>query len=165
MSSSSSSSSSPFTIRAATIDDAAALAAVLRDVGWFQPINAEPEQETIARAAKSLAVCLASAENTLLVAQTPQGPVAGYLFVHWLPNILLGAEGYISELFIKEAQRGQGLGHLLLEAAKQQARERGCARLMLFNRKERASYQRGFYQKQGWVERDDTACFMYFLDN
>lgn len=42
--------------------------------------------------------------------------------------------------------------------------ERGCERLMLFNRKMRESYQRCFYQGRGWVERDDTALLMYYLN-
>ena len=59
--------------------------------------------------------------------------------------------------------RGNGAGTALLEAAKRLGTERGCLRLTLFNRKERESYQRGFYPKHGWVERDDAALFMYFL--
>ena len=31
-------------------------------------------------------------------------------------------------------------------------------------RRERESFQRGFYPKHGWIERDDTALFMYYLD-
>jgi hypothetical protein len=26
------------------------------------------------------------------------------------------------------------------------------------------SYQRGFYPKHGWIERDDAALFMYYFD-
>jgi GNAT superfamily N-acetyltransferase len=84
--------------------------------------------------------------------------------VHWLPNALLGSEGYVSELFVLGAARGQGIGTTLLGEVERRAIARGCARLMLFNRTIRESYQRGFYHKQGWVERDDAAMLMYYLD-
>ncbi|MEH1930268.1 hypothetical protein [Nostoc sp.] len=35
---------------------------------------------------------------------------------------------------------------------------------MLLNHKERESYQREFYRKQGWVERETVANFIYPLN-
>jgi hypothetical protein len=35
---------------------------------------------------------------------------------------------------------------------------------MLFNRRERESFQRGFYPKQGWTEREDVGFFTLDLD-
>jgi GNAT superfamily N-acetyltransferase len=98
------------------------------------------------------------------VAETEEGEIAGYAAVHWLPYLLLlGPEGYVSELFIRESDRGQGIGTQLLEVVKQEAEARGCARLMLLNMHERESYRRGFYKKQGWEERPDAANFVYPL--
>lgn len=34
---------------------------------------------------------------------------------------------------------------------------------MLVNSRERESYQRQFYQKQGWIERENIANFIYKL--
>jgi hypothetical protein len=35
---------------------------------------------------------------------------------------------------------------------------------MLLNHKERESYQREFYRKQGWIERETVANFIYPLN-
>ncbi|MBF2049077.1 MAG: GNAT family N-acetyltransferase [Elainella sp. C42_A2020_010] len=69
----------------------------------------------------------------------------------------------MSELFVDQAHRGQGIGSLLLDTVQTEARVRGCSRLMLVNSRERESYQRQFYQKQGWIERENIANFIYKL--
>ena len=153
------------TIRDGRPEDAPAIDAVLRALGWFTHLDNIPSSETQARIARVITdKCALDGDNTLLVAETTDGMVVGYLFVHWLPNLIFGGEGYVSELFILPAVRGQGIGGALLEEAKRRAMARGYQRLTLFNRRERESYQRGFYPKHGWIERDDTALFMYYLD-
>lgn len=153
------------TIRDALAEDAPAIDAVLRALGWFTHLDDIPVNETQARIARVIAEkCSPCGDNTLLVAETTQGAVVGYLFVHWLPNLILGGEGYVSELFILPEARGQGIGGALLEEVKRRGIASGYLRLTLFNRRERESFQRGFYPKHGWVERDDAALFMYFLD-
>ncbi len=149
--------------RPAVAEDAEAIATILHDMGWFKHINAESQNETTARVRHSMALGQAGDSLTILVAGSADGALVGYLAVHWLPNLMLGLEGYISELFLHADYRGQGIGRRLLEAAKAEAKKRGCERLMLFNRRSRESYQRGFYPKQGWQEREDLACFMFFL--
>jgi GNAT superfamily N-acetyltransferase len=67
------------------------------------------------------------------------------------------------ELFIREAARDKGLGGRFLAAIEVEGKRRGCTRLLLFNRKERESYQRGFYPNHGWEERDDAALFNRWL--
>jgi GNAT superfamily N-acetyltransferase len=73
-------------------------------------------------------------------------------------------EGYVGELFVKTAWRGKGFGSELLRRAINEARERGCCRIRLINIRDRESYRRGFYAKQGWQERTDAADFMMKLD-
>lgn len=150
-------------IRPANPEDAAAIDGVLRSLGWFDFIASQPTAQTQARIAGQLRA-LPGSDNTLLVAERAGG-VVGYVFVHWLPNLLFGGEGYVSELFLRPEARSQGTGAALLAEVQRLGRERGCERLMLFNHKQRESYQRGFYPKHGWVERDDTALFMYDLDD
>jgi GNAT superfamily N-acetyltransferase len=154
-------------IRDAVPGDAYAIDAVLRSLGWFTHLDAVSPDETQARIATVIAErCAADGENTLLVAERAStSAVVGYLFVHWLPNLIFGGEGYVSELFILPEVRNQGIGGALLEAVKRRGIARGYQRLSLFNRRERESYQRGFYTKHGWVERDDTALFMYYFDD
>ena len=98
------------------------------------------------------------------MAEGEAGVVVGYLFVHWLPNLIFGGEGYVSELFVLPDARGHGYGTALLDEARRRGVARGYQRLSLFNRRERESYQRGFYPRHGWVERSDAALFMYYLD-
>ena len=150
-------------IRLARAEDAAGIAATLRDLGWFAHIEDEPVEETERRVAEQLALCAANGDHTVLVAEDDDGQIAGYLAAHWFPNLMKGGDGYISELFIREAARGKGLGGRFLAAIEEEGKQRGCTRLMLFNRKERESYQRGFYQNHGWEERDDTALFNRWL--
>jgi GNAT superfamily N-acetyltransferase len=149
-------------IRTARPDDAAALADLLVSLGWFQHyftgVSPEAVQEQVGR---HLGQCLANASHSVYVAETPAGELAGYLAIHWLPYLFLpGPEGFISELFVSEATRGQGIGTRLLEAAREEARGRGCARLSLINIRTRESYVRGFYKQRGWEERADAANFV-----
>lgn len=153
------------TIRDALPDDAPAVDAVLRSLGWFGHLDAIPPAESQARIAREIVErCPPDGDNTLLVAESDTDGVVGYIFVHWIPNLIFGDEGYVSELFVLPDARGQGIGTTLLDAVKRLGTARGCVRLALFNRRERESYQRGFYLKHGWVERDDAALFMYYLD-
>ena len=156
-------SSATVTIRLARPEDAAGIAAVLRDVGWFTHINDEPREATEARVVEQLARCNGDDSHSAYVAVEPSERIAGYVAVHWFPNLMKGADGYVSELFLREAARGQGVGRLLLAAVEAEGTRRGATRLMLFNRRLRDSYQRRFYPKAGWYERDDVAFFMYDL--
>lgn len=152
------------TIRPARADDAAAIAHVLRGLGLFDHLAEEPLATTEARVAGQLARNLGSTDQTILIAEAPDGGALGYAAVHWLPNMLKGLDGYLSELFLLPQARGQGVGGQLLVRIEEEGRARGCTRLMLFNRRERESYQRAFYPKHGWVEREDVAFFNRWLE-
>jgi GNAT superfamily N-acetyltransferase len=152
-------------IRDATPEDAAAIDAVLRSLGWFDDLNAITAPETQARVARVIAEkCQPNGDHMLIVAETASSGLAGYSFVHWQPNLIFGGEGYVSELFVLPDARGRGIGTALLDEAKRRGIARGFQRLALFNGRERESYQRGFYPHHGWIERDDAALFMYYLD-
>jgi GNAT superfamily N-acetyltransferase len=79
--------------------------------------------------------------------------------------MLPGPELYLSELFVREAWRGAGIGRGLLEGVSSFAVTEGCSRLMLVTGKDRDSYVRDFYQKNGWVERPYIANFVTPLDD
>jgi len=153
------------TIRPAERGDDAGLTTLLRSIGWFQHMQAEEPQQTLATVSAQLERCLSSDGHTILVAQSPAGDVVGFVAIHWLPYLFMrGPEGFISELFISDDSRGQGLGTRLLDAAVAAAREGGCSRLHLMNHRSRESYQRGFYEKAGWTERAEAADFVYVLE-
>ena len=156
-------------IRPATQADVGAIASILRGLDWFIHFEQESVDETKARISQHLALCQADDSHTVLVAEhtdeNEESAVLGYVAAHWLPYLMLtGPEGYVSELFLHEAARGKGIGRRLLEEIKNQARVRGCSRLALVNMRQRPSYQRGFYRKLGWKEREQAAHFILPID-
>lgn len=153
-----------FSIRTASLEDAIPIAGLLRAMGWFARMQAERPEETQRKLKVQLERCLADDSHAVLVAENPAGAIVGYAAVHWLPYLIhAGPEGYVSELFIDETYRGQGIGSALLDAVTALARQRGCARLSLLNMRGRESYQRQFYGKHGWEERPDAANFVLCL--
>jgi GNAT superfamily N-acetyltransferase len=152
-------------IRKADAADVPAIADLLRSLGYFPHISAETPQATREHVRKNLALCAADNSHLVLVARSLRGEFLGYGSVHWFPSFILAApEGYVSELFIRDKFRGQGIGSRLLETIKAEAQDRGCSRLMLLNLRSRESYQRRFYSGQGWEERPDAANFILPLD-
>jgi GNAT superfamily N-acetyltransferase len=151
-------------VRRATANDAAGISAVLRELDWFDIFREEEESVTNQRVVECLRLCSADDSHTVYVAEGEDERIMGYSSVHWLPYCLFpGPEGYVSELFIRESDRNQGVGTLLLESIKREAMERGCSRLMLINMRKRESYHREFYVKKGWVEREGAANFILNL--
>lgn len=149
-----------FAIRPARTDDVTRLAAFLRSLGYFDVIEAEPPQATRDRVSRALSDVLGRPDHLILLATDEAGAVVGYVGMHWLPCLFLdGPECFVSELFVDPRARGDGLGGRLLAEAERAARDQGCARMQLINFRTRESYRRGFYAKQGWVERPEAASF------
>lgn len=107
---------------------------------------------------------LGSAGHHLLVAHFPDTPIRAYcnFFInHFL--LLPAAEAYLGELFVHPDYRDRGIGSALLNSVEQSARQQGIYRLFLVNLKSKSSYERKFYEKQGWQERDQVANFVKIL--
>jgi GNAT superfamily N-acetyltransferase len=152
-------------IRKAQQEDAPALATLLRSIGWSRRMQNEPVETTTQFVRQQLDLCLSSESHTVYVAEEAEAGLIGYVAVHWLPYLFLaGPEGFISDLFVHETGRGQGVGSQLLKVVIEEARNRGCSRLQLINFRTRESYQRSFYSKVGWQERPDGANFVYYLE-
>ena len=146
--------------------DVPGIVEILRELGWFADITAEAPLETQARIANELKLCQADDSHSVYVARAAGKAVLGYVSVHWLPYLIhSGPDGYISELFIRDSARGQGIGARLLETVEAEGIRRGSRRLMLLNMRQRESYQRGFYSKHGWEERLQAATFVKMLGN
>lgn len=152
-------------IRPATAADAEALAATVIAVGGFRAFAELTEAEIAVAVRANVAATLAGGCSTLLVAEHA-GDVIGWAQVHWLHDLFLpGPEGYLTELFLIGEHRGAGIGTELLDRVVAEARERGAYRLTLLNGTERASYERQYYRKRGWQERDDVAGFVLLLQD
>ncbi len=150
-----------FHIRNAKLGDAPALAEILRSVEWFTQLIEKPLEDLQCQITRSLESVMRDDSHWMLVAESGAGRLLGYISVHWLPYLFLeGEEGYISDLFVHKAARGSGVGSSLLHAVTEEARMRGCTRLMLLNGRMRESYQREFYKKRGWRERETMANFI-----
>ncbi|MGA2489073.1 MAG: GNAT family N-acetyltransferase [Anaerolineales bacterium] len=134
-------------IREARQSDVPAITEILRELGWFAHMTAESPAATEAHVARQLALCQADKSHLVFVAEAAGEEVMGY----------------ISELFIKDSARGHGIGSRLLETVESEAIRRGCTRLDLLNMRQRESYQREFYTKQGWEERPQAANFVKYL--
>jgi GNAT superfamily N-acetyltransferase len=153
-----------FEIRPATPEDADGIVEVLQGHGGPPSSYLEPDQ-LAPHVHKTIAECLSREDTDLLICLDPEGMVLGYMSLHWYPYLFApGSEGYLAELFVHPAKRGQGVGGQLLKHAEEEGRNRGCFRLLLLNLKSRESYKRGFYTKGGWTEREDLVAFMYPYD-
>jgi GNAT superfamily N-acetyltransferase len=149
-------------IRKLTAQDALQIAELLKEVGWFEYFKREPIAAVSDRVRLQIEQCRADNSHSAFVAETPSGAIVGYGSVHWLPYLFLqGPEGYVSELFVREYARGQGIGRELLKTIETEAKARGCVRLSLINLRNRESYMRQFYVKAGWEERLEAANFIY----
>ena len=150
------------TIQKARGEDAIEIAELLRGLEVFAHLSDETPEATGLRIQEHLQLCLADASHTVLISRDASKRLTGYLSVHWLPYFILKApEGFVSELFVDNASRGQGVGKRLLDVAKTEAEARGCSRLSLLNFRNGESYQRQFYAKNGWQERTDAANFVF----
>jgi GNAT superfamily N-acetyltransferase len=149
-------------IRQVSANDAPQLAELLREIGWFESFKNEPFEAVSRQVRLHIEQCLADNSHSIFVAEPRDGRIIGYGSVHWLPYLFLKCpEGYVSELFVRESARGQGVGRELLRKIESEARARGCVRLSLINLRNRESYMRQFYVKAGWEERAEAANFIY----
>ena len=142
--------------------DAQALANLVRGLGWFEYLEQEAETDTVVRIEQYIEQFIENPHNTFLVATDAHDLAIAFVVVNWQPYIVFpGCEGFISELFVHVDHRGNGTGKQLLQHIQEEGRQRNCFRLMLVNKKDRESYQRGFYTKAGWQERDGVANFIW----
>jgi GNAT superfamily N-acetyltransferase len=148
-------------VREAAQEDVPAISFIIRELGWFDYINEEPPADTEGRVSGLLKLCGVDESHMVLVAVNREDEVISYASVHWLPYLLLpGPEGFVSELFVRESNRGKGTGSELLRVIKEEAIRRRCSRLMLVTGRERLSYERGFYRKLDWSERPEISNFV-----
>lgn len=153
--------SRPVIIRRANSSDALSISQLLHEIGYLKYIDQETLPETESRIKDSVLVLSQLTNHVLLVAaQEESSIILGYGAAHFYANLLIGNEGYISELYLRPSATNKGIGGRLLAALEDEGRSRNCRRLRLTNWRIRESYQRGFYAKHGWQENSDAAEFV-----
>lgn len=142
-------------IRAAVIEDAAAVAALLAELGYPQQAGDVALSLQVALADPRQAVWVADASESIKTDApktdaTKPTAVVGFAAATTLFYFHLGRPiARLSSLVVSERMRGQQLGAQLLTAAERWADEQGCDQLELTSstKRERAH---GFYRRAGY---------------
>lgn len=146
-------------IRPLRLSDIEAVMQLHRELGWNPAFQADGS--TLRQRLEELI----TEENTLLLVADMNRSVVGYIHGEIVTYLLFaGREMLLSEVFVMEQSRGQGIGRALIAAMEAEAVKRRCFRISVLNSRERESYRRGFYPRLGYEERPHTANFTKRLD-
>lgn len=146
-------------IRPLKPSDIADIMQLHRELGWNPAFKADGST------LKQRLEALITGESALLLVAELKGKVVGYIHGEIVTYLLFaGREMLVSELFVMESVRGQGVGKALLSAIESEAVSQKCFRISVLNSRERESYKRGFYPSLGYEERPHTANFTKRLD-
>ena len=104
-------------IRRAKTSDAARLAELAGHLGY---------PATPAEIAQRLRTIKPASQHAVLVAESPERKVIGWLHVSVSPLLEVELRAEVNGLVVAEDQRSRGTGALLLRAAEQWAHRRGC---------------------------------------
>ncbi|NUP56103.1 MAG: GNAT family N-acetyltransferase [Gemmatimonadaceae bacterium] len=126
-------------LRAATPSDAAAVAALLTELG---------HQTTAASVAERLPTVLAEGGGVILACVEGGTPVAVMCLARLVVLHAGGSVAYITALITTKRWQGHGIGRMLVRAAFEWAEEQGCARLSVTSAEHRADAH-AFYPRCG----------------
>jgi ribosomal protein S18 acetylase RimI-like enzyme len=123
-------------------------------VGAFERLIPQLSTSSPPVSAAHLDEIVASPATTLFVARDrSQGDLVVGSLTLVLFRIPTGVRGWIEDVVVDEASRGQGVGDALNRAAIDHARDAGARTVDLTSRPSRAAANR-LYQRLGFVERD-----------
>lgn len=126
----------------------------------FAPPGGRPEQWDERRARVALRQAIDSHDCAVLVAESG-GALVGFATAYQdMHSVRFGYRAWVEDLAVDPAQRSQGIGKALLDAAKDWARERGATHLELDSAEDRADAHR-FYERERPSWR--TKCFGWEL--
>lgn len=152
-------SKTEFEIRPLQLGDVDAIMRLHRELGWNPAFRADGS--TLKQRLESLI----HEESALLLVAVKGKKVVGYIHGEIVKYLLFaGSEMLMSEVFVREAVREQGIGKSLIEAIESEAVKQRCFRISVLNSRERESYKREFYPSLGYEERPGTAVFNKRLD-
>ena len=134
------------TVRAALPGD---VATVLDAYEWlFEPPGLRPRNWDRRAATARFERTIAGDRSTLLIAES-EGIVVGLVSVYLdIESIRFGQRAWVEDLAVHPEHRSEGIGKLLLSAAKSWARERGAMRLALDSGEARVDAHRFYMREQ-----------------
>ncbi len=131
----------PVGVRAATLADAAAIAALVRDALGYDVADAVVGER--------LAATLAEHGRCVLVAER-DGRVSAFAAARLGASLSDGVACTLTNLAVAPAQQGAGVGSTLLDAVETWARSRGAAKLVLTSATHRDAAH-AFYEHRGYA--------------
>lgn len=130
-------------IRRAIPSDAVDIGRLLSQLGYPVPADVVRRQ---------LVILLDDGDEDVLVCETDDKKVAGFLSMHYIPQIAMeGGFARISYLCVDKNARSQGMGKELEREACRLASERGCDRMELHCHSRRTNAH-SFYVRRGYEE-------------
>lgn len=135
-------------IRAATIDDVAAIAALAGELGYAS---------TPAQMQRRLERFLDSSMHAVFVAEL-DGNVVGWIQLAALESLESDVRAEIHGLIVSESQRGRGIGAALVARGEAWARDAGYSRIRVRSNivRERT---RAFYERLGYIIKKTQHAF------
>ncbi len=125
----------------------------LQDFKFIPPLLKELGYQPGASLERTFTEILSSSCMGVLLAEDDQGTVQGFLSWSFKPQLRFdGPSLEMDEFVVSSKARSQGAGALLVEALKERATAWGCSRIIVSTNRDRESYQRDFYRKNGFTE-------------
>lgn len=141
------------TIRRARTTDARRIAKLARELGY---------PSTPSEVAKRVRKLRTSRQDALFVAESPGSGIVGWTHVSVTNAVEVGTRAELNGLIVADGQRSLGAGALLLEAAENWARKRGCPAMSVHSNviRERAHK---FYLRNGYEHYKTQKAFQKTL--
>jgi ribosomal protein S18 acetylase RimI-like enzyme len=143
-------------IQAATVADLDELAALFAGYLTFYQVT-----KPLTAVREFLAARLRSGDSTLLLARDDQGVACGFVQLYpFYSSLALEPAWLLSDLYVRETVRRQGIGEALMNAARAHAEAGGACGLQLETAKSNLPGQ-ALYERLGYVR--DKAFYTYWL--
>jgi GNAT superfamily N-acetyltransferase len=135
-------------------DDLGALLPLMREYCDFYGVD--PPEKALLDMSRSL-IADPQREGVQLLARDAAGEAVGFATVFWSWSTLRAARvGVMNDLYVAAPARGQGVAEALIEACREQARERGAATIgwqtAKDNLRAQAVYERVGARREEWVD-------------